>query len=417
MMRRNLWWCLVIGLSFISINFASPVTAEEDCIKAAKLSDDASDMMSSDPQLAEEKLRQAIYYCDSSAALHYNLAMVLYSNQKPAEAAKQLELAIKHNPKYPKALNALAYLYATKSGGDQLKAKQLAQNAVALDPDNAEYHQTLEMITSNIEVAPKTSVHRPDAVAIIIGNKNYQDRHIPTVKFAIQDAALVKKYLVNTLGFDENNIVLISDAKKDDFEKFFGTESNYKGYLYNHVIQDRSDVFIYYSGHGAPDTNTKKAYLVPTSADPSYITFTAYSLDVLYGNLEKLDNDKKPKSITVVLDSCFSGGSNGGMIIRDASPIFIETTTPLLTMDNAVIFTSSQGDQISSWYTEKQHGLFTYFFLKTIKMAAENNAQLTAEDMEKALQEPDSINGYARKLYNREQVPQITGNKKIPVFP
>ena len=416
-MRRNIWWCLVIVFSFISMSFALPVLAGEDCIKAAKLSDDASDIVSSDPQLAEEKLHQALYYCDSSAALHYNLAMILYSNQKPAEAAKQLEIAIKRNPKYPKALNALAYLYATKSGGDQAKAKQLAQNAVALDPDSAEYRQTLEMITSNIEVAPKTSVHRPDAIAIIIGNKNYQDHHIPMVKFAVQDATLVKKYLVNTLGFDEKNIVLVSDAKKDDFEKFFGTESNYKGYLYNHVAQDRSDIFIYYSGHGAPDTNTKKAYLVPTSADPSYINITTYSLDILYDNLEKLNNDKKPKSITVVLDSCFSGGSNGGMIIRDASPIFIETTTPLLSMDNAVVFTSSQGDQISSWYSEKQHGLFTYFFLKTIKTAAENGAQLTAEDMEKSLQEPDSINDYARKLYNRDQVPQITGNKKITLIP
>jgi tetratricopeptide (TPR) repeat protein len=416
-MRRNIWWCLIIGLSFINISFAFPVIAMEDCIKAAKLSDDASDIMSSNPQLAEEKLHQALYYCDSSAALNYNLAMILYSNQKPGEAARQLEIAIKRNPKYPKALNALAYLYATKSGGDQIKAKQLAQNAVALDPENPEYRQTLEMITSNIEVAPKTTFHRPDAVAVIIGNKNYQDHHIPTVKFAIQDAALIKKYLVNTLGFDEDNIVLVTDAKKEDFEKYFGTESNYKGYLYNHVIQDRSDIFIYYSGHGAPDTNTKKAYLVPTTADPSYINFTAYSLDVLYGNLEKLDNDKKPKSITVVLDSCFSGGSNGGMIIRDASPIFIETTTPLLAMDNAVIFTSSQGDQISSWYTEKQHGLFTYFFLKAIKTAAENGAQLTAEDMGKALQEPGSIDDYAQKLYNREQVPQITGNKKITLVP
>jgi len=414
-MLRNIWWCLVIALSLVS--FAFPISARGNCIDAAKLSDEASDIVSSDPQLAEEKLRQAINLCDSSASLHYNLAMVMYGNQKPADAAKQLEIALKRNPKYPKALNALAYLYATKSGGDQVRAKQLAKDAVALDPDNEQYVQTLEMITSNIEVAPKTAVRRPDAIAIIIGNKTYQDHHIPTVKFAIQDATLVRKYLVNTLGFDEKNIVLVSDAKKDDFEKFFGTESNYKGYLYNHVIQDRSEIFIYYSGHGAPDTNTKKAYLVPTSADPSYINITAYSLDALYGNLEKLNNDKKPKSITVVLDSCFSGGSNGGMIIRDASPIFIETTTPLLTMDNAVVFTSSQSDQISSWYTEKQHGLFTYFFLKTIKMAAENNAQLTAEDMEKTLQEPDSINDFARKLYNREQVPQITGNKKITLIP
>jgi tetratricopeptide (TPR) repeat protein len=414
-MRRYMWWCLVFGL--VVMGFAVPGVVTANCIDAAKLSDEASDVVSTDPQLAEEKLREAIETCDSSASLHYNLAMVLYGNQKPSEAAKELESALRIKPKYAKAMNALAYLLATKSGGDQLKAKQLAQNAVDLEPNNEEFKKTLEMIAGNIEVAPRTTNRRPDAIAIVIGNKTYQDRHIPQVKYAVQDATLVKKYLVNTLGFEEKNIVLVNDAKKDDFEKFFGTETNYKGYLYNHVAKDRSDIFIYYSGHGAPDTNTKKAYLVPTSADPSYINITGYSLDVLYGNLEKLNKDKNPKSITVVLDSCFSGGSNGGMIIRDASPIFIETTTPLLTMDNAVVITSSQGDQISSWYTEKQHGLFTYFFLKTIKSAAESGTALTAEDMEKALNEPDSINDSARRMYNREQVPQITGNKKIPLVP
>jgi uncharacterized caspase-like protein len=160
---------------------------------------------------------------------------------------------------------------------------------------------------------------------------------------------------------------------------------------------------VFYSGHGAPDTNTKKAYLVPSDADPAIIKLTGYSLDTLYDNLAKLNMEKNPKSITVVLDACFSGGSNEGMLIQNASPIYIETSIPLLTARNAVVLSSSKGNQISSWYPEKNHGLFTYYFLKNIKKAAEDKKSLTIREMESALVGPESVNELAWRLYNRDQ--------------
>jgi len=405
----------IAPLLFFLINFIlspAPALAKDDCNKAARLSEEANDIVATNPSGASNKLSEAIAYCSSSSSLYYNQAMALYPQAKYEEAKSALKKAIALNPDYAKALNALAFI-TYKHGNDLPQAKMLAKKAVELEPRNRHYVDTLELMTGSVDIAPKTGLIRPDAIAVVIGIKNYTDKTIPPVKFALQDATIIKRYLVDTLGFDENNVYLLKDASNLELTKYFGNDKDHKGLLYNRTRRDRADVFVFYSGHGAPDTNTKKAYLIPADADPSIVKLTGYSLDTLYDNLGKLSREKSTKSITVVLDTCFSGGSQDGMLIENASPIFIEASSPALTMKNAVIFSSAKGNQISSWYTEKSHGLFTYFFLKTIKSAAEEKRALTAGDLEKALLGADSVNDYAWKMYNREQEPQVYGDKSI----
>lgn len=388
---------------------SSPSTG---CVAAANLSEEAQNLLSFQPEEAESKLRQAVGMCNTSASLYYNWSIALFRQGRYKDAEAQAAKAIELNPNYAKALNALAF-YLVKGGGDTTRARSLAQKAVQLDPRNKDYTDTLEMITGNVDLAPKTSISRPDAIAILIGNRKYKNPGIPEVKYAGVDAEVMKRYLIETFGYDKKNIIVLNNATYLDFRQLFGDDNDHKGQLYKLTRKDRSDVFIFYSGHGAPDTDTKKAYIVPTDADPTYIRFAGYSLDTLYQNLAKLSADKNPASITVVLDSCFSGGYNDGMLVRSASPIFIEASTPLLTAKNTIVFTSSRGNQISSWYTEKNHGLFTYFFLKTIKNAVEEGKPVSAQDIEKGLTTDESVNDYAGRLYSREQEPQVFGDKGI----
>ncbi len=322
------------------------------------------------------------------------------------------------NPSFARAYNALASLYPLKPDGDLSRAKELADKAIAIEPGNKQYRQTLEMLNASVDFPPRTTASKPDAVAVVIGNRSYHNGTIPSVSYAVQDAVAVKKYLTESLGFKENNILFLTNASYVDFIKLFGDANDYKGILYNRTRKDRSDIFIYYSGHGVPDTNTKKPYLVPSDADPSIIKITGYPLETFYGNLAKLENDKKPRSITIVLDACFSGGYNNGMLISNASPLFIEASNPALTLKDAVVFSSSKGNQISSWYIEQNHGLFTYNFLKTLKSDIEQGKRgITAKDIEKALLDADGVNDQAWRLYNREQEPQVVGNKNIILLP
>lgn len=510
-----------------STDYEKPVASPESgCVKASRLSDEAAKYPAGS-SAAENKLREAIRLCNDSAALHYSLGIVLYQQSKYDDAATELEAAIRINTSYVKALNALAFVYLKMPEGDRYKAKELAQQAVSLEPGNKDYVDTLNMAKAatippklalavalddenrdgvldasesailkvrvenkgegeaqKVEISPKvkgirpglriegakfiprispngsetlefrintseeelqtgkatvtvngtaqngsppvpvdytvitkssvnsppqTNLRRANAVAVVIGNRDY--KNIQKVDYALNDASLMKEYLVKTLGFKDENVILLSNAGLADFKKWFGDDKNHKGKLYSYTRENMPDVFIFYSGHGVPDVESKAGYLAPVEVEVDSIQFTGYPLETLYKNLEQISNDNNPRSITVVLDACFSGDSNSGMLIKYASPIGIQVVTPMPKAKNAVVLSSSKGDQISSWYPEKKHGLFTYYFLKTIKDNVEQGRELTAADMEKHLE--NNVNNQARRLYNREQNPTVSGNKNV----
>ncbi len=256
-----------------------------------------------------------------------------------------------------------------------------------------------------------------DAIAVVIGNQTYESKDIPPVSFAINDASAIKKYLIDTLGYKDGNIIQNTNASKADLEMIFGTERNYKGMLYNYIKPQKSDVFIYYSGHGSPDPNTNKAYLVPTDCNPTMMDLTAYPLDILYGNLPKIE----AKRVTVVIDACFSGGTNTGKwLIPNASPALLKVINPVTAQNNLTILTSAENNQVSSWYPEKQHSLFTYFFLKAVTGDADlnQNKQITFQEIYNFVADrAEGVPYYAKRLHGgRTQTPTMQAADNDAVF-
>lgn len=241
-------------------------------------------------------------------------------------------------------------------------------------------------------------------IAVVIGNKIYDK--VPNVDFAINDATAFKMYLVEVLKINKDNIIYIENASKTDFDIIFGTSKNASGKLNNYLLSDTQSIYIYYSGHGAPDVNSKKSYLMPKDADPDYLENTGYSTEQLYSNLNELGDYK----INVFLDACFSGGtSSGDMLIKSASPLGIRVNNAAYKLKNANILTASSQDQIASWYPQKQHGLFTYLLLNSLL----NRPQVkdNYEELIFDLKEGDySVNRLSRRLFNREQTPTFIIN-------
>ena len=398
---------------------------------------------------AEPLLRQAGERCPGSANIRYDLAVALYGQGKSRAAAKALDRALKKDPDHIESMKLLAYILIMedidKGRGrlvtealldkvpEDMAVKKLWMLVLAYEPPaspKSAYGDrkavkgskktgkaraaAVPFVDRNI---PVTGINNPDAVAVVIGVRNYKNRDIPTADYAFNDAFIVKKYLVRVLGYSEKNIIFEPDASKATFESIFGNSESYDGILYNYLKKGRSHIFVYYSGHGAPDIRSRQGYFVPSDANPNAIKFTGYPLKLFYENLAKIAKAKKSPKVTVAIDSCFSGSYDGGMILKNVSPIMIEVDNPLIAMHYLIVMRSSSGAEVSSWYPEKMHSMFTYFFLKGLNEMARAGGSIRAGDVfDVIIDENEGVPYYARRLGGRVQTPQFIGDKDRPIL-
>ena len=249
----------------------------------------------------------------------------------------------------------------------------------------------------------RLSLVKQDDIAVIIGNANYekQGKDIPNVNPAYADAEGIKQYFMQAKGIKEGNIIYLKDATGSQLASVFGNEKSYKGKLFNYIKPKKSNVYIYYAGHGAPGEGGD-AYLVPSDTDSQTIQFTGFQLSTLYSNLSKLP----AKSVTVILEACFSGGSQSGSLISKASPIII---TPKKTMipNNVKVIAAGSERQMASWEQDSSHSLFTKYFLKAMSGEGDSNKDGKVSDVELKEYLSDTMTYYARRYYGRDQKVQI----------
>ena len=223
--------------------------------------------------------------------------------------------------------------------------------------------------------------------AVVIGIERYQN--VPASDFSKGDAELVKKYL-RAMGFPERNIQLLTDERATKS----GIEKTLEAWLPNQA-KTSSRIFLYYSGHGAPEPAKGESYIVPYDGDPNYLATTGYAINRLYESLGRL----KAAEVIVVLDSCFSGSGGRSVLAKGARPLVMikeRTVSP----KNMAVMTASRGTQISSSSPEKGHGILTYYFLKAVKDGKKDMAGIY--EYIRPLVEDE-----ARSL-NIEQTPSIT---------
>jgi hypothetical protein len=88
----------------------------------------------------------------------------------------------------------------------------------------------------------------------------------------------------------------------------------------------------------------------------------------------------------------------------------LQTATALAA--NMTVLSASSGEQTSSTYDEKGHGLFTYFMLKGIKdeNVVKPDGSIAISDLFGYIK--PQVERIARKQYNNEQSPQLIERKR-----
>lgn len=237
-----------------------------------------------------------------------------------------------------------------------------------------------------------------DSVAIIIGIADY--KNLPRADFANDDARVFYDYAIRALGVKPENIKLLVDGDADDI----GIYQAFKTWLPSRV-RNSTDVYVYYSGHGLPTADGQGMYLLPQRAHRDFIDKTA----ITQAEINAAIQAAKPKSVTVFLDSCYSGQARSGeTLIASARPVALKTAKQMFP-DNFTVITASQADQISSSSPDLKHGIFSYYLMRGMEGDADANrdGKITAGEMQAYLAENVSRQA---GMQNRVQQPQLIGD-------
>jgi len=258
-----------------------------------------------------------------------------------------------------------------------------------------EYSDDLSIdIEKNI---PQSNKVNENALAVIFGIENY--RNVSNVNFAYRDATIMKEYFSSTIGIPKEQIYFRAndEVTLGEFRKIFSKN----GWLDKRVIENKTDIYFYYAGHGAPAIKEEKAFLIPFDGDPNYPVQTGYSLETVFENLSKLNAN----SVTVFLDACFTGANRENeMLLAGARPVSIQLKNNYL--NDVTVFSATSSNEISSSYPKNKHGLFSYFLMKGMQGEADTNKdnKLTINELFDYTKK--NVSRIAGTL-DREQTPQL----------
>ena len=349
-----------------------------------------------DTFLAEERARQ-LTLGTLGAGEHRDLSFVAYTNTRARDARIVVALT-EATGKFGSTLTVPLPL--ERAIAQTLDAT--VEAPVRVEDTPATPPSLLDVVELDL---PSAAEPNPDAIAVIIGVERYGA--LPSARFAARDAQLFRRYATSAFGVtdDRNHVYLRTDADAtgNEFRKLFGDD----GWLARRV-RPTSDLYVYFSGHGAPDIKTRTPYLLPTDADAAYPKETGYALNVLYQQLARLN----ARTVTVFLDACFTGATRtSGTLFNGARPIVISVEHPALLKDNFAVIAASGSDQIASDYPAKRHGLFTYYALLGLHGAADadSNRTITVGELEQYLSK--TVPTSAASL-DREQTPVVTARAK-----
>ena len=238
-----------------------------------------------------------------------------------------------------------------------------------------------------------------DAVAVIIGIEKY--KRVAKADYANADAQDFYDYASRALGIKPENIKLLFDDGADDVEIY----KAFQNWLPVKVNKGKTEVYIFYSGHGYPGQDGNSQYILPYGADKDLISKTAINQQEIITSIQ----NTQPKTVTIFLDSCYSGQTRGGdVLIVGARPIAPKISAYSYPQ-NFTVISASANDQISSASPDLKHGIFSYYLMKGMEGDADLNkdGKITVGEMQEYL--TDMVGRQAMGM-NRKQQPQLFGD-------
>lgn len=271
--------------------------------------------------------------------------------------------------------------------------RRMLKEVAAEAPNSRTPQPTPAPAASMVEKPGYSEPEDSDAFALVVGIERYSD--LPEAQFAERDAEAVKNHLLG-LGVPSRNLIHLagSRAGKAGMEKYL------EQWL-PRMVKAESRVYFFFSGHGAPDTKTGTAYLVPWDGDPNFLETTGYPVQRLYQRLGAL----KAKEVIVAMDACFSGAGGRSVLAKGARPLITMIDAGGPSQGRIVALTASAANEISGALPDQGHGAFTYYLLRGLSgAAADSEGHVTVQGLHRYL--APKVQDSAQRQ-NRDQTPQF----------
>jgi hypothetical protein len=280
-----------------------------------------------------------------------------------------------------KAGNFTANTYVPEGGVSvSIQAIDLAglSSSMSVRLDRSASTSTASISFERLNPLGRKVAKNEDALALIIGVDGYSKTPARAI-YADSDAKVFSDYASQKLGIPTNRIkTLVNDGADES-----GMLLAVKRWLARASKRDKTDVYIFFAGHGLASDNGEKMYLLPYDGSPELLDDTAILRDRLFSDIASAN----PRSVTVFLDTCYSGTTRGTDMLIASRPIAIKALKQSVP-DNFTVMTAARGDQTAKPLEEAKHGMFSYFLMKGMEGEADKNQdnKITAGELHQYVQ-------------------------------
>ena len=234
------------------------------------------------------------------------------------------------------------------------------------------------------------------ALALIIGIDQYA-RIDARALYADRDAQMFADYASQKLGVPRDRIKTLINQQADEAGILLGIQD----WLIRANNPRESEIYVFFAGHGLGSDNGQDIYLLPHDGAPRLLSRTAIKRSELFETLASAN----PKSVTVFLDTCYSGTTRGPEMLIAARPISLKLAEQAIP-DNFTLISAASGTETAKPLNEAEHGLFSYFLMKGMEGPADSNrdGKITMGE----------LHAYTKQRVSKEsagqQTPELTGD-------
>ena len=233
---------------------------------------------------------------------------------------------------------------------------------------------------------------------LVVGIEKYLNTD--DISYSRKSAETYTKVIQKLMGVSEGHTMSIVD------EGATSAQLKHKIDAILSRVKKGDTIYFYYSGHGVPVPSEKnEPYMLPSDVYPASIQeYSYFKLKNLYKKL----TDSKAGKVVAVVDSCFSGSTDGVSNIKGvAATVLVPKKVSSYDKKRMVIIAAGKDSQYSNKFDEKQQRLFSYYIMRALldKKRKVNSVYSDAE--EKVEETSQDVKGLSK------QTPVVMGNSKL----